>query len=39
MVSRKVKIADFGVSGNIMNTMEKRSTFVGTALYMSVGLL
>lgn len=31
-----VKIADFGVSGNLKSTFDAKSTYVGTALYMSV---
>lgn len=29
-------MADFGVSGTILNSTDARSTFVGTAIYMSV---
>lgn len=32
----QVKLADFGVSGKIENTLEFRNTWVGTLTYMSV---
>lgn len=31
-----VKIADFGVSGKLENTLEYKNTWVGTSIYMSV---
>ena len=34
----QIKIADFGVSGQITNTLDCMSTFVGTVTYMSVSL-
>jgi mitogen-activated protein kinase kinase 1 len=35
----QVKIADFGVSGQIDGTFDCKSTFVGTQIYMSVSTL
>jgi len=31
----QVKIADFGVSGKLDNTMDSKNTWVGTVTYMS----
>ena len=35
----QVKIADFGVSGQITNTLDCKSSWVGTVTYMSVSLI
>ena len=35
MIFIQVKLADFGVSREVLSTQEARDTFVGTGLYMS----
>lgn len=35
----ELKICDFGVSGELANTLSIANTFVGTSIYMAVSLL